>query len=198
MNQDEPNQNKTPQSLLKELVSLVQITSRNDSDGKRIQTLAEQLNEGITASKQKYKNRIKAMKVVQDTSFAELLFDRNDEMNKLRLEIEELKSDLKETSSKPKNAEPIKAAKDDTQYLRKMLQQRNDEINDLTFKLIDAQTQISFLEKEKFSDEPAHLCLETVKDHFKIIKEALRFNQTMRQMIQSKKYLSDSSLKTAE
>lgn len=195
LNQDEPIQIESPQNLLKEIESLVQITSRSDNDGQRIQMLVGQLNEKITVSEQKYKNRIKTMKAVQDTSFADLLFDRNEEMNKLRSEIEELKSQLKETS-KPKYAEAIEAIKDEASTLRKMVEQRDKEINDLTFKLVDAKAQISFLEKENCSDKPADMCVETVKDHFKIIKEALQFTQTMRQMIQSKKYSSDSSLKT--
>lgn len=193
LNQDEPIQIESPQNLLKEIESLVQITSRSDNDGERIQMLVGQLKKKITVSEQKYKNRIKTMKAVQDTSFADLLFDRNEEMNKLRSEIEELKSQLKETS---KHAEAIEAIKDEASTLRKMVEQRDKEINDLTFKLIDAKAQISFLEKENFSDKPADMCVETVKDHFKIIKEALQFTQTMRQMIQSKKYSSDSSLKT--
>lgn len=172
--------------------SLAKITDWNDNKGGQLQMLVNQLKEKIRLYEQNQTNSMSVMKTVHDSPINDLMIDNNEEIKKLRLENEKLKNDLNFEVTKYSDA--ITSAKDESKRLRELLKQKNDEINQLTYKMIDAQTYISLLEKEKHSmNEPVHSSMMAIKDHFKIIKKALLANKSMYQMIQSKNFLKESN-----
>lgn len=184
---------ESTQSLLQQIESLTQITSKNEGDCKKVQTLVSQLNDEIIASERSYKSQIKDMKRAQDSSFADLFYDKNEEIKKLQSEIEELKSSLR-VAKAPAFSEAVQMARDEMEHYGKKLRQKNDDIKKLMNKLAEAKACIDSLEKEKSSTKLVNPCVDSIKEHFKIIRKALQSNKKMVQMMQTEKHSSDSKI----
>lgn len=179
--------NESTHSLLEQIGSLTQITSSNEDECKKVQTLVSQLNDKIVESEKSFKNQIKSMKLAQESSFADLLYDKNEEVRKLQSEIGELKSSLKAAKA-PAFSE---SARDEIERFGKKLRQKNDEIKKLMYQLAEAKSYIHSLEKEKHMTEPVNPSVDSMKEHIKIIKKSLLSNRKMLHLMQTKKHSSD-------
>lgn len=135
----------------------------------------------IASIEQHYKGKIKEMVRAQNSSFADLLIDKREEIEKLRLEAKELKSNLKEAT---KHNEMFK---EEVLHLNSALRRKNDEINHLTYELIEAETYIESIESKKTFSNHAISSAEDIKHHFKIIRMALLTGENMRRILQAKK-----------
>lgn len=130
------------------------------------------------------------MKAAQDSSFAQIFIDKNEELNKLRAEIENLNK-LKKVHS-PQLQSELSAAKDEVQRLDGIVKKQSGEINKLTYSLLEAQSYIESLEKTKNlpqTDESSelHPKMQQANEHFKTIKQALLANRNLLKAIQMKR-----------
>lgn len=173
--------------LLTQINELVEANVQNESDSQKIHILLVQLSEFITNAEQQYKRRMKNMKDIQDNAFAELFLEKNEQITKLHLEIEMMKRDNSKEIAKVKSSEELMSTKTELCHLKEILSSRNNEINQLTYKLVDAQSYIESLEKEKYVKIEVHDDdEESIRNHFKTIKRALLSNRTLLKMMQSR------------
>lgn len=161
-----------------------------DDERIHFQSLINRLRNAMAASEETYKKRLMKMKQAHDTSFAHIIIEKNEELAKLRTEIENLNK-LKKVVS-PKLKDELSAAKQQLHHLNGIVQQQNYEINTLTYQLMDAQSCIESLEKaEKFTQTielpELHSNVQLASEHFKTIKQALVANRNLLKTIQLKK-----------
>lgn len=173
--------------ILKEVDFLTQKWVNDNVDSKKMRILLSQLHERISTIEQIYRNRITSMQSAQDNSFAELCLDKNEEITKLARELESLKLKKKKSDENitKKFSDELLLAKNDAAHLKELLKNRNDEIKDLTYKLIDSQSYANSLEKKKrlstdCSDE------ERILRNFKTIRQALSNDQNILKIMQAK------------
>lgn len=177
------------QRLLKQIGHIVKDTVSNDTDVQKIQVLLGQLKELIANSEQQYKRRMKNMKEIQDNAFAELFLEKNEQITKLQLDVEVLKRENAKGTEKMKSSDELMAAKNEICRLKEILSIRNTEMNQLTYKLVDAQSYIESLEKEKYGNIKINAGdREEIINHFKTLKKALLSNRTLLKMMQSKTF----------
>lgn len=153
-------------------------------------SLLSRLGNSITAFEYNFKKRFIEMKTAQDSSFAEIFIEKNEELTKLRSEIENLNK-LKKVASPPLKSE-LSAAKAEIKRLNDVVKKQNDEINKLTHKFLDAQSYIESLEKAKQFSQSFELTelqpnVQLANEHFKTIKQALLANRNLLKTIQMKK-----------
>lgn len=175
------------QRLLKQIEVYVKERVANHSDVQNIQNLLAQLSELIANSEQKYKRRIKSMKDIQDTSFAELFLEKNDEIKELQLNVEMLKRENSKEIAKLKSSDELIATKNELCRLKEILAERNNEVNQLSYKLIDAQSYIESLEKQKYAKIEMNADDEDIRNDFKTLKKALMSSRTLLKLMQTKK-----------
>ena len=175
------------QRLLKQIEIYVKERVSNHSDEQNIQNLLAQLSELIANSEQKYKRRIKSMKDIQDTSFAELFLEKNDEIKELQLNVEMLKRENSKEIAKLKSSDELMATKNELCRLKEILAVRNNEVNQLSYKLIDAQSYIESLEKQKYAKIEMNADDEDIRNDFKTLKKALMSSRTLLKLMQTKK-----------
>lgn len=180
-------------SLLEQIKLFSEFSMLKDDERCHFQSLLNRLGNSITVFEQTYQKRLMEMKKAQDSSFAEIFIEKNEELTKLRLEIENLNK-LKKVASPPPqvNKCELNAAKDELQRLKGVVQKQNDEIDKLTYKLLDAQSYIESLEKTKQLTESNELAelppnMQMANEHFKTIKQALLANRNLLKVIQMKK-----------
>lgn len=125
------------------------------------------------------------MKDGQNVKFAEQFVGNKDEILKLELQVDELKKTLKEHEKSKLCDEPL-ALKNEIAQLKDVIKNYNTEINNLTLKLVEAESYIEQLENGKRSGElePDE---EAIKTHFKFIKRALLSNQNILKLIEAKR-----------
>lgn len=160
---------------------------QNESDAHKIHVLLAQLSELITNAEQEYKRRMKNMKDVQDNAFAELFLEKTEQITQLQLGIEIIKRDNSKEIAKVKSSDELMSTKSEVCHLKEILSIRNNEINQLTYKLVDAQSYIESLEKENYAK--SEICdddEESIRNHFKTVKKALLSNRTLLKMMQSR------------
>lgn len=182
---EDPYQKDSPMNLLKQIESVAKMSIQNEREFKVFQSLMRQLSDKVMTVEQGYKKRFREMRASQDSSFADLFIGKNCEINKLRIEVENLNSRLQEAKDPILNEE-VMGAKNESKRLREMLQVKCEEISKLTYKLIDAKSYIDSLEKEKCANTPSHPSAELVREHIHTIREALQANQNMMKLIQTK------------
>lgn len=157
------------------------------------QSLLNRLNSSITGFEQSYKKRFMEMKMAQDSSFAEIFIEKNEELTKLRSEIENLNK-LKKVAS-PESKGELSAVKDEVLRLNGIVKQQTGEIEKLKYKLLDAQSYIESLEKAKQFTQSFDLTdlnpnVQLASEHFKTIKQALLANRNLLKAIQMKKQIN--------
>lgn len=172
--------------LLKQIEMYIKERVANNADVQHIQNLLAQLSELIANSEQKYKRRIKSMKEIQDSSFAELFLEKNDQIMELQLNIEMLKRENSKEIAKIKSSDDLMATKSELCRLKEILAVRNNEVNQLTYKLIDAQSYIESLERQKYANIQVNADDEDIRNDFKTLKKALTSNRTLLKMMQTK------------
>lgn len=175
------------QRILKQIENLSQKFVSDDVDAKDLRILLTQLHERISSNEQSFKRQMKTMKEAQDSSFAELFLEKNDEIRKLRLEVEALKKTKKtsEESIKQKFSDELLSAMNETARLREMLKNRSHEIDALTYKLVDTQSYIKVMEQNK-QNLPDCENDELIQNHFKTIRRALLSNRNLLKIMQVK------------
>lgn len=187
------NQENVTQQLLKQIETLPKKYNCDEDYCEMVHMLLSKLRERIEMSDQLHKSRIKVMRTTQEHSFAELLKEKNVEITGLRMEVDRLNSDLKRISRPKSLNEP------DVRRLKEELKKRNDEINEMTYKLIDAQSQITSLEKEKYSTKPQLDASDlNAKMHFKTIKKALLSNRNFLHLMKMKNMLTNSQISLSD
>lgn len=184
-------QETTIQQMLKQIEKLTQ----NYDCKERMKILVTELKDRIETSERLLKTKIQMLKKSQNTLFAEIMLEKNDEVTKLQTEVNRLKSNLMQ-SSQPTSAEELLCAKNEVFRLKEALKKRNDELRQMTIKSIEAETQIAFLEKQKLQTKmPSDTNIRT---HFKTIRKELLSNRNflkfmqMRVLSNSQKCLSDT------
>lgn len=168
-------------NLLNQIDEMLKIDARDENESLKIKRLVVKMYDRIASIEQHYKGKIKEMVRAQNSSFADLLIDKREEIEKLRLEAKELKSNLKEAT---KHNEMFK---EEVLHLNSALRRKNDEINHLTYELIEAETYIESIESKKTFSNHAISSAEDIKHHFKIIRMALLTGENMRRILQAKK-----------
>lgn len=172
--------------LFKKIEKLTRNNSYNEQHSEMIQMLLGKLKERIEMLDHQHKSKIKSMQKSQENMYGKLLWQKNDEVTKLQTEIDQLKSNLKRASI------PKSSNERDVIRLKEELKKRNEEMRQMTYKLIDAKTQISLLEKNKQPSKQSDINSQNVKVHFKTIERALLSNGNFMKMIQQKKMLSEA------
>lgn len=160
-----------------------------EDERRHIQSLLDRLGDSVTVFEETFKKRFIDMKTAQDSSFAEIFIEKNEELTKLRSEIENLNKS-KEVASPELTCE-LSAAKDEVQRLNDAVQKQNGQINNLTYSLLDAQSYIESLERAKQIPQPSesaelHPKMQLANEHFKTIKQALLANRNLLKAIQMK------------
>lgn len=173
--------------MLKQIEIYIQKYVANNNDVRNILNLLAQLSELIANTEQNYKRRLKSMKDIQDNSFAELFLEKNNEINELRLNVEMLKQENSKEIAKLKSSDELMATKNELSRLKEILAVRNNEVNQLTYKLIDAQSYIESLEKQKYAKIKMNADDEDIRNDFKTLKKALMSNRTLLKLMQTKK-----------
>lgn len=171
--------------LFKKIEKLTR-NSYNEQHSEMIQMLLGKLKERIEMLDHQHKSKIKSMQKSQENMYGKLLWQKNDEVTKLQTEIDQLKSNLKRASV------PKSSNERDVIRLKEELKKRNEEMRQMTYKLIDAKTQISLLEKNKQPSKQSDINGQNVKVHFKTIERALLSNGNFMKVIQQKKMLSEA------
>lgn len=177
-------QESATHQLFKKIEKLTRNNNYNEQHSEMIQMLLGKLKERIEMLDEQHKRKIKSMQKSQENMYSKLLWQKNDEVNKLQTEIAQLKSSL-ERASIPKSS-----TERDLKRLKEELKKRNEEIHKMTYKLIDAKTEISLLEKNKQPSKQTDINGQNVKDHFKTIERALLSHGNLMKLIQQKKMLS--------
>ncbi|XP_055300446.1 uncharacterized protein LOC129567507 isoform X1 [Sitodiplosis mosellana] len=175
------------QRLLKQIDNFINDTVTNNTDVHKIHVLLAQLSEVIATSEQQYKRRMKNMKDVQDNAFAELFLEKNSKITQLQLDIEVLKRENSKEIARVKSSEELMEAQNEVCHLKEIIAMRNNEINQLTYKLVDAQSYIESLEKEKYARIDVNADDADIRNHFKTLKKALMSNRTLLKLMQTKK-----------
>lgn len=176
--------------LLEQIKMFSEFSMLKEDERIHFQSLLSRLGNSITLFKQTYKKQFVEMKTAQDSSFAEIFIEKNEELTKLHSEIENLNK-LKKVAS-PQLKGELSAAKNEVRRLNGIIQQQNDEINKLTCKLLDAQSYIEPLEKttqfsQSLESTELNPNVQLANEHFKTIKEALLANRNLLKAIQLKK-----------
>lgn len=161
-----------------------------EDERSHFRSLLNRLGKSIAGFEETYKKRFMDMKTAQDSSFAEISIEKNEELIKLRSEVKNLNK-LKEAACSQLQSE-LSAAKDEVQSLNSIVQKQKDEINKLTYSLADAQSYIESLERakqiaqtfERTASSEQHMQL--ANEHFKTIKQALLANRNLLKVIQRK------------
>lgn len=161
-----------------------------EDERSHFRSLLNRLGKSIAGFEETYKKRFMDMKTAQDSSFAEISIEKNEELIKLRSEVKNLNK-LKEAACSQLQSE-LSAAKDEVQRLNSIVQKQKDEINKLTYSLADAQSYIESLERakqiaqtfERTASSEQHMQL--ANEHFKTIKQALLANRNLLKVIQRK------------
>lgn len=175
------------QRLIKQINYAVKEKITNDNDAQDILIPLLQLSELIANTEQQNKRRMKNMQESLDNSFGELFMEKNDQITQLQLSIEGMKRENSKEIEKVKSCEDLMATKNEVARLKEIISMRSTEINQLTYKLIDAQSYIESLEKEKYAQIKINTDdAEDIQHHFKTIKKALLSNRTLLKMIQTK------------
>lgn len=177
-------------SLLDQIKLFSEFSMLKEDERIHFQTLLNRLANSITALEQTYKKQFMEMKTAQDSSFAEIFIEKNEELTKLRAEIENLNK-LKKVAS-PQLKSELSAANDKVKRLKDIVQQQNDEIIMLKYKLVNAQSYIESLEKTKQFSQSLDLTklnpnIQLASEHFKTIREALLANRNLLKTIELKK-----------
>lgn len=161
-----------------------------EDERSHFRSLLNRLGKSIAGFEETYKKRFMDMKTAQDSSFAEISIEKNEELIKLRSEVKNLNK-LKEAACSQLQSE-LNAAKDEVQSLSGIVQKQKDEINKITYSLADAQSYIESLERakqiaqtfERTASSEQHMQL--ANEHFKTIKQALLANRNLLKVIQRK------------
>lgn len=161
-----------------------------EDERSHFRSLLNRLGKSIAGFEETYKKRFMDMKTAQDSSFAEISIEKNEELIKLRSEVKNLNK-LKEAACSQLQSE-LSAAKDEVQSLSGIVQKQKDEINKITYSLADAQSYIESLERakqiaqtfERTASSEQHMQL--ANEHFKTIKQALLANRNLLKVIQRK------------
>lgn len=161
-----------------------------EDERSHFRSLLNRLGKSIAGFEETYKKRFMDMKTAQDSSFAEISIEKNEELIKLRSEVKNLNK-LKETACSQLQSE-LSVAKDEVQSLSGIVQKQKDEINKITYSLADAQSYIESLERskqiaqtfERTASSEQHMQL--ANEHFKTIKQALLANRNLLKVIQRK------------
>lgn len=180
-------------SLLEQIKMFSEFAMLKSDERDHFQSLLNRLANAMAIFEQAYKKQFAEMKEAQDSSFAQIFIEKNDELIKLRSEMENLNK-LKKVGGSLELKDELSAAKMEVRRLNGIVQQRNDEINRLTYKLLDAQSCIESLEKsEKLSQvtewSELHANAQLASEHFKTIKQALLANRNLLKTIQLKKQM---------
>lgn len=179
-------------SLIEQIKMFSEFSMLKEDERIHFQLLLNRLGNAVHVFEQNYKKRFMEMKTAQDSSFAEIFIEKNEEISKLRSEIENLNR-LEKVGS-PQLKGELSLAKDEVQRLNGIVQQQNDEINKLIYKLLDAQSHIESVEKTEKSSQPIELTelqpnVQLASEHFKTIKQALLANRNLLKTIQLKKQM---------
>lgn len=179
-------------SLVEQISMFAEFSMPREDERAHFQSLLGRLSKSIATLEQNYMNRLKEMEAKHDSSFSEIFIQKNEEIVKLRLEIDNL-SRLKKVTS-PRKQDELSEAKEEIQRLNGIVQQQKDEINQLLYKVLDAQTFIESLEKanqmsQSIDIPELHQNIQLANEHFKIIKQALLANRRLFKAIQLKKLL---------
>lgn len=181
--------NESIQALLKKIDSSIKNAVKDENEAKQIQKFVCQLSERIKVVEQHFKSEMKKMKDIQDTSFAEIFLEKNQIINKLQLKLETMKKKYSGKTSKPNDSTELLTAMNEVSHLKDVVLQQNVQINELMHKLIDAQSYLETLEKEKYADKSINTDYEHIQNHIKIIKKSLLSNRNLLKLIEAKKIL---------
>ncbi|XP_031624948.1 uncharacterized protein LOC116341792 [Contarinia nasturtii] len=174
------------QLLVRELVHSIQENVSDKIAMQKMKILLTQLNERIVLAGQMYKHQMKKMKDIQDTSFAELFMEKNEQITKLQIETEELK---KENEFNSKASRELLMAKTELSRLKEILTQRDEEIYQLNYKSICARSQIELLQTEKNAKSQHFNANEKeIEHHFRTLKKILTSNRDLLKLLKLKQY----------
>lgn len=169
------------QRMLGQIECLIKSGMKSELEEKMVASLLSQLSERIKSNDETQKMRFKAIKDSQNVQFAELMYDKNDEIVKLQMQV----NDLKKINSKDESV----ALKAEVSHLKQIIKERNNEIKRLTYKLVDVQSYTESLETSQRSNKKfgeLQPDAEEIKKLFLCIKNALLSNQNILKLIHSK------------
>lgn len=173
--------------MLNQIQTLTARAVGNQKDAKRIRELMQQLKEQLTTTAEIHKNRSDEVRSQQEAAFNELLNEKNAEILKLELQVEELSDKLKGRHDELKSESLM--LKKELHQLKAILNVKNSQNNSLKEALIDAQHNIETLEIQKERALDAAAPIEAVQDeemneHLEILSKALRSNKKLIKMIE--------------
>lgn len=181
------NEKTAPEKVLNQIQTLTARAVGNQIDAKRIHELMQQLKEQLSTTAEIHKNRSEEIRQQHESTFNELLNEKNAEIVKLELQVEEISEKLKGRHNELKNESLL--MKKQLNQLNEILKVKSSQVDRLKEALIDAQNHIETLEIQKQRALDAASPMEAgqeeeVDDHFEIISKALRSNKKIMKMIE--------------
>lgn len=179
-----------PEKMLNQIQTLTARAVGNQMDAKRIRELMQQLKEQLTTTAEIHKNRTEEVRQQQECTFNELLNEKNADIVKLELQVEELSDKLKRRHDELKSESLM--MKKELHQLKEVLNIKSTQIDRLKDALIDAQHMIETLEiqKERALDAASPMEIvplenvDEVDEHVEIISKALRSNNRIMKIIE--------------
>lgn len=182
------NEKTAPEKMLNQIQTLTARAIGNQMDAKRIRELMQQLKDQLNITAEIHKSRTEEVRQEQESTFNELLKEKNGEIVKLELQVEELSDKLKGRQEELKSESLM--LKKELHQLKAILKVKSSQVDRLKEVLIDAQHHIETLEIQKERALDAASTMETIQEeeemdeHLEVISKALRSNKKLMKMIE--------------